>query len=283
MLNNLKTFGLLAILTAILLAIGQLIGGTNGLYVALVFALLVNFFSFWFSDKIVLRIYKAKLAKESEYPKLHQIMRDISTRAGLPKPRLYVIPATHSNAFATGRGPKHSAIAVTEGILDLLDESELRGVLSHEMAHIKNRDILISSVAAVIAGAISYLAFFARFGAIFGGMGRDRDGGNILSLIALAILAPIIALLVRLAISRSREYLADATGAKIIKDSDSLANALLKLEQGAKHNPMRKANPATSHMMIINPFGSLKTGVLSLFQTHPPIHVRVGKLRAMRF
>ncbi len=281
MLNQFKTFILLAVLTAILLAIGQLVGGLSGLYVAIVIALLINVLSYWYSDKLVLKMYRAQPASETEYKELHDIVRDVSSRAGIPKPKVYVVPANHANAFATGRNPKNSAIAVTQGILDLLSEEELKGVLAHEIAHIKNRDILISTIAAVIAGAISYIAFFARFGAIFGGMGRDRESGNILALLALAIVAPIIALIVRLAISRSREYLADSTGARIIHNPLPLADALAKLNTSSKMNPLKKGNEATAHMFIVNPFSG--KSILQLFSTHPNVQSRIGKLRSMKF
>ena len=278
MINQIKTTILLVVLTVILLIIGQLIGGISGLTVAFVISLLMNFFSYFFSDKIVLFMYRAKPASEKEYPKLHNIIKELSTKANLPKPKLYIIPASHANAFATGRNPKHSAVAVTQGILELLAEDELKGVLAHELAHIKNRDILISSIAAVIAGTIVYLTYFARFMAIGG---RNGQRNNILQLLLLAILAPIIATLIRLAISRSRELLADESGAKLIKNSTPLADALIKLHNGASRNPIQFGNEATSHLFIVNPFSA--GALMNLFSTHPSVNQRVGKLRAMRF
>jgi len=280
--NQVKTVLLLAGLTGILLVIGQLIGGFTGLTVALGIAIVMNLVSYWYSDKIVLFIYRAKLASESEYPKLHEIARDLSTRSGLPKPRLYIINSDNPNAFATGRNYQNSAVAVTTGILSLLDTDELKGVLAHEFSHIKNRDILISTIAATIAGAIAYVAFIARFAAIFGGMrGEGGNGRGILELIILAILAPIIATIIRLAISRSREYLADESGAKMIQNSLPLASALTKLHSVSKIKPMRRGSETTAHMFIVNPFSGRY--LLNLFSSHPPIHDRVGKLRAMKF
>ncbi len=280
MLNQIKTTILLTVLTVILLIIGQLLGGISGLTIAFVIALFINFISYWFSDKIVLFMYRAKPASEEEYPKLHSMVKDLANRSNLPKPRLYIIKVNHANAFATGRNPKHSAVAVTQGILDLLSEDELKGVLAHELSHIKNRDILISTIAAVIAGAIAYLTYFARFGAMFGG--RDRQGSaNLFQILLLAILAPIIATLIRLSISRSRELMADESGAKLIKNSKPLADALVKLHSSASRNPIRMGNEATAHMFIVNPFSA--SALTALFSTHPPVNQRVGKLRAMRF
>jgi len=278
--NNIKTLILLTLLTVVLLGIGQLIGGTTGLTIALIFALIMNFVSFWFSDKIVLFMYRAKEADVNEHSRIHEIVRDVAARAGLPKPRVFIIQSANPNAFATGRGYKNSAIAFTTGILTLLDDEELRGVTAHEMAHIKNRDVLISSIAAVIAGAIAYIAFMARWAAIFGGFGGNKDRNNILEIIILAILAPLIATLIRLAISRSREYVADETGAKIVRNPIPLANALLKLNGVSSHTPMKKGNQATSHLFIINPFSG--NAILNLFSTHPSVQSRVGKLRAMK-
>ncbi|MHA1675607.1 MAG: zinc metalloprotease HtpX [Candidatus Njordarchaeales archaeon] len=276
MKNYIKTAILLGSLTALFLFIGYYFAGTSGLTIALIFSLLMNLGTYWYSDKIVLSMYRAKQISKSEMPQLHNIIETIAKEANLPKPKVYLIPTENPNAFATGRNPKHAAIAVTQGILNLLSEEELKGVLAHELAHIKNRDILISTIAATIAGVISYLAFMARFAAIFGGMGRDQDN-NILELLALAIIAPITATIIQLAISRSREYLADETGAKLIKNPEPLASALLKLEQASKLHPIRFGSQATSHLFIVNPFSA--RSLINLFSTHPLISERVNRLR----
>lgn len=277
--NQLKTVLLLGLLTGLLLVIGFLIGGQNGLIIGLIFSVLMNFFSYFFSDKIVLLMYKAKEAKESSYPQFHKIVNELIKEAGLPKPKLYIIPIQTPNAFATGRNPNHAAVAVTEGILDLLNKEELKGVIAHELAHIKDRDILISTIAATIAGVISYIAMMARFTA-FSGRDKEEGGGNIISLILLGILAPIIAMIIQLAISRSREYLADSMGAKISKHPTSLASALEKLDTSVKTKPLKSGNPATAHMFIVNPFSG--KSLLSLFSTHPPIQERIRRLKAMK-
>lgn len=279
--NQLKTVLLLGILTSVLLLIGGLIGGPSGLTVALIFAIALNFGSYWFSDKIVLAMYRAKEIKKSHAPELHDIIAEICKSAKLPKPKVYIIPTDNPNAFATGRNPKHAAVAVTQGILNLLTKEELKGVLAHEIAHVKNRDILIATIAATIAGVISYVAFMARFAAIFGGFGGRNRNNNLLELIALAIIAPIIALILRLAISRSREYLADESGARLIRNPKALANALQKLESASKAHPIRFGSEATSHMFIVNPFSG--RSLLSLFSTHPPMQERIIRLRAMNF
>mgnify|MGYP000302066309 CR=1 FL=1 len=239
----------------------------------------MNFGSYWFSDKIVLAIYKAKKAPKNEYPELHKTIEELAKEAKTPKPKIYVIPTETSNAFATGRSPKHSAIAVTQGILKILDKNELKGVLAHELSHITNRDTLITTIAATIAGVISYAAFMARWAAIFGG-GRDRDSGNLLSLLVLAILTPLIATLLQLALSRSREYLADEKGAQISKEPKGLANALLKLEKEARAKPLRFGSPATSSLFIVNPFTA--KGFITLLSTHPPTTERVKRLEKMK-
>jgi len=276
--NQIKTVLLLGGLTGVLLVIGYLFAGTTGLTVAIIFSLLMNLGTYWYSDKIVLMMYRAKPISKDQAPDLHKIIETICKLANLPKPKIYLIPTDNPNAFATGRNPKHAAVAVTQGILSLLSKKELKGVLAHEMAHVKNRDILISTIAATIAGVISYLAFMARFAAIFGGA-RDRDGGNVFELLALAILSPIIAMIIQLAISRSREYLADEKGARFIKDSKPLANALLKLEQASKIHPMRIGSKATSHMFIVNPFAG--QSLVNLFSTHPAVSKRIEKLRKL--
>lgn len=280
-LNQIKTVLLLGILTALLLWIGSF-WGYNGLTIALVFVLLMNFFTYFFSDKLVLMMYGARLVTKQQSPELHEIVEDICKKANLPKPKIYVTPQEHANAFATGRNPKHAAVAVTKGILKLLTKEELKGVLAHELSHIKNRDILIATIAATIAGVISYIAMMARFAAIFGS--RDsRDSGNALELLFLAILAPIIALIIQLAISRSREYLADESGARLIKNSTPLSHALLKLESSSKFLPLRKTaqTEVTSHLFIVNPFTA--KGLFTIFSTHPLVEDRVKRLKNLKF
>ena len=278
MINQIKTVLLLGALTALLLFIGSIFGGTQGLTIAFVFVILMNFGTYFYSDKLVLMMYRAKKVSKSQALGLHNIIEELCKEAKLPKPAVYIIPTDNPNAFATGRNKNHAAVAVTQGILNLLTKEELKGVLAHELAHIKNRDILISTIAATIAGVISYLAMMARFAAIFGGS-RDRDSGNVLELLFLAFLSPIIAMIIQLAISRSREYLADATGAKIIHDGKPLASALLKLEHASKYHPLRFGNEATSHLFIVNPFKGRV--LLSLFSTHPPVQERVKKLKEL--
>ncbi len=280
--NTFKTFILLAGLSALLLFIGQALGGRSGLYFALFMAFIMNMVGYWFSDKIALAMSGAKEVSANEAPELHQMVEKLSVQAGLPKPRVYIIPQETPNAFATGRNPEHAAVAVTEGISRILKPAELEGVLAHELAHIKNRDILISSVAAVIAGAISYMATMAQWGA-FLGMGRSDDDegggrGNIIAVVLMAIIAPIAAMLIQMAISRSREYQADSTGAKIIGAGRPLANALIKLEEYNKQVPMQ-VNPAQAQMYIVNPLSA--GGFTRLFSTHPPIQERVARLMAM--
>ncbi len=282
MYNRLKTTLLLGALTGIILFFGEYFGGSTGLIIAFVFAALMNFGSYWYSDKIVLSIYGAREVSESEAPRLHRIVENLCIRANLPKPRIYIIPQASPNAFATGRDPKHAAVAVTSGILEILDEEELSGVLGHELTHIKNRDILISSIAATLAGVIMMLASMARWAAIFGGFGRDDEegGGGILALLAMAILAPIAAVLIQLAISRAREFMADEGGAKISGNPIYLARALEKLEFATKRLPL-SGNPATSHMFIVNPFSA--KSFANLFSTHPPVEERIRRLKAMVF
>ncbi len=279
--NIFKTFILLAGLSALLLLIGQVLGGRSGFYFALFMAFIMNMVGYWFSDKIALAMSGAKEVSVNEAPELHQMVEKLSVQAGLPKPRVYIIPQETPNAFATGRNPEHAAVAVTEGVLRILKPAELEGVLAHELAHIKNRDILISSVAAVIAGAISYMATMAQWGA-FLGMGRSDDEGggrgNIIAVVLMAIIAPIAAMLIQMAISRSREYQADSTGAKIIGAGRPLANALIKLEEYNKQVPMQ-VNPAQAQMYIVNPLSA--GGFTRLFSTHPPIQERVARLMAM--
>ncbi len=277
--NQFKTVILLALLTALLLWIGSF-WGTNGLIFGLIFALVLNFGSYWFSDKVVLAMYKAKPITKEDNSELYNLVMEVAQMSKIPMPKLYRIPTQNPNAFATGRSPKYAAVAVTDGILDILSKPELRGVIAHEMAHIKNRDTLISTIAATIAGVISYAAMMARWGAIFGGFGGgDRDNNGGIELIALAIITPIIATLLQLAISRSREYLADETGSKNIHDSYSLASALEKLENN--HHKLTFGNKTTSSLFIVNPFKGTK--FWKLFSTHPPTSERVKKLKSMRW
>ena len=277
--NQLKTAILLALLTALFLWIGSLFGKA-GLIFAAIFVGIMNFGSYWFSDKIVLWMYRAKEAKQSEYPNLYKIVKEVSKLSNLPMPKVYVIPSEQSNAFACGRSPKHSAVACTEGILKLMTEDELKGVIAHEFSHIKNRDTLTSTVAGTIAGVISYISNMFMWSAMFGG--RDDDSrGNAISLLVLAIITPIIASMIQLAISRSREYQADESGARIIKNPLGLASALEKLEEDGKKHPMRFGSPATAHLFISNPFRS--GGIITLFLTHPSTQERTKRLRAMKF
>ena len=273
--NTFKTAMLLGLMSGLLLVLGDFLGGSGGLMMAFVFAVLMNFASYWFSDKIVLTMYRAKPVGP-EHP-LHQTVARLAQRAGLPMPKVYVIPDDSPNAFATGRNPSHAAVAATEGILRLLDQRELEGVMAHELAHVKNRDILISSVAATMAAAIMMVARMAQFAAMFGGGSRDdREGGsNPIALLATVILAPIAAMLIQSAISRSREFGADRGGAEIAGSPYGLVDALKKLDFAAKRIPM-DANPATAHMMIMKPFSV--HGMLSLFSTHPPTEARVRAL-----
>ncbi|MCL5406819.1 MAG: zinc metalloprotease HtpX [Deltaproteobacteria bacterium] len=280
MASKIKTTLLLAVLTGVVIWIGGAVGGQGGMLVAFVLAIIMNAGSYWFSDRIVLAMYHAQPVEESENPKLFQIVRELAAEADLPMPRVYVIPQETPNAFATGRNPEHAAVAVTEGILRILTPSELKGVLGHELGHVRNRDILISSIAATLAGAIMILASMARWAAIFGGFGgRDDREGGILGLLLTAILAPIAAMLIQLAISRSREYLADQTGARLSHNPEGLARALEKLEAASTRVPM-DASPATAHMFIVNPLSG-KT-LAGLFSTHPPIEERIRRLRSMR-
>jgi len=277
-MNTFKTFILMAVLTALFLIGGQALGGQQGMMIALVIAVAVNFFAYWNSDKMALAMNRAREVSQAEAPELHGIVESLARRANLPKPRVYVVDNPTPNAFATGRNPQHAAVAVTTGILQLLSREELEGVLAHELGHILNRDILISSIAAVMAGAISYLATMAQWAMIFGGRGRDDEGGNPLAALVMIIVAPLAASLIQMAISRSREYVADETGAKISGSPRSLAGALEKLTTYNKRIPMQ-VNPASAQMYIVNP---LTGGQLaSLFSTHPPIEERIRRLMAM--
>ncbi|HID96617.1 MAG TPA: zinc metalloprotease HtpX [Thermodesulfobacteriaceae bacterium] len=282
MVNTFKTFMLLAALTGLFMVMGQALGGRSGMMFALVMAGVMNFFAYWYSDKLALKMSGAHEVSESQAPQLHSIVAEQAGRAGIPKPRVYIIAQETPNAFATGRNPAHAAVAVTEGILRLLDREELEGVLAHEIAHIYNRDILISSIAAVVAGAISYLATMAQWAMLFGGMGGsdddDEGGPGVLGSLVMMIVAPIAAALIQMAISRSREYLADATGAKICRHPRSLASALRKLEEWNHRLPM-DVNPATAQMYIVNPLTA--SSFARLFSTHPPIEERIKRLMAM--
>jgi heat shock protein HtpX len=279
-MNGVKTAVLLAVMTALVMGIGHYFGGQQGMILAFVMAAILNFVSYWFSDKIVLAMYRAKPVTAAEAPELNAIVEELAARADIPMPRLYVIPTDAPNAFATGRNPKHAAVAVTDGILRILNREELRGVLAHELSHVTNRDILISSVAATLAGAIMMLARIAMFGAYFGGYGgRDNDrGGNAIGMILMMILAPIAAALIQMAISRSREYAADETGARLAGHAAGLASALEKLQSASKRNPM-PANPATAHLFIVKPFSGQT--LMELFSTHPPTEKRVNRLREL--
>ncbi|HMK75426.1 MAG TPA: zinc metalloprotease HtpX [Thermodesulfobacteriota bacterium] len=278
-MNQFKTFLLMLVLTGLFILVGTAIGGRNGAIYAFIFAALMNFFAYWFSDKIVLRMYGAKEVSQSEAPELYGIVAELTSKASLPMPKVYIIENDTPNAFATGRNPEHAAVAVTSGILRILSKEELMGVIGHELSHIRHRDILISSIAATIAGAISMLASMARWGAIFG-FGRSDDderGGNILFVLLFTMVASIAAMVIQMAISRSREYLADEGGAHL-SNPLSLAKALGKLEIAAQRIPM-DANPSTAHMFIVNPLRG--GGVLSLFSTHPPIEERIARLEEM--
>lgn len=280
MSNTFKTAVLLGTLTALLVLFGGAVGGRGGMVIAFVFALAMNLASYWFSDKIVLAMYRAKPLEEAEAPVVHRIVRGLAQRAGLPMPRLYLIPTDTPNAFATGRSPERAVVAVTEGILRLMDEEELEGVLAHELSHVRNRDVLISTVAATLAGAVMMLANMARWAAIFGSSRDDEEGGgNPFALIFMAILAPIAALLIQMAVSRAREFQADASGARLTRKPWGLAKALEKLHRASQVVPMQ-ANPATAHLFIVNPLSG--RSLLSWFATHPPIGERVERLRQMR-
>ena len=278
MSNTLKTAALLAALSALLLVIGELLGGANGLVLAFVFALLMNFGSYWFSDKIVLRMYRAQEVGADH--RLHHLVARLAQQGNLPMPKVYIIPDPSPNAFATGRNPQHAAVAATQGILQLLDEPELEGVIAHELAHVRNRDILISSVAATIAATIMMVARMAQFAAFFGGGSRDdREGSNPIALLATIILAPLAAMLIQAAISRSREFAADRGGAEIAGTPYGLASALKKIDLASRRIPL-DANPATAHMFIMKPFSG--GGLLSLFSTHPPTEQRIQALMGQK-
>ena len=280
--NLVKTGVLLAALTVLLVLIGGALGGQHGMLLAFVMAMVMNLGSYWFSDKIVLSMYGAKPVEEAQAPGLYRIVRPLATRAGIPMPRVYILPQETPNAFATGRNPQHAAVAVTEGILRVMSEEELEGVLAHELSHVQNRDTLIMAIAATLAGAITYMAHMAQWAMIFGGGRRDSDeegsGGGIFGGILMMVLAPLAATLIQLAVSRSREFQADASGARMAGQPWGLAKALEKLEMASKAEPMQ-ATPATAHLFIVNPLTG--GGFATLFSTHPPIAERVARLRAM--
>src|SRR6266850_6623169 len=281
-MNQLKTLILLATLTALLLLVGQTLAGRRGFMMALMFAGVMNFAAYWWSDKIVLRMYGAQEIDEAQAPDLFAVIRQLAQRARMPMPRVYLIPQETPNAFATGRNPQNAAVAVTEGIMRLLDREELEGVLAHELSHVQNRDTLIMTVAATLAGALSYMAHMAQWAMIFGGGRRDSDeegsGGGIFGGILMIVLAPLAATLIQLAVSRSREFQADASGARMAGQPWGLAKALETLEMASKVAPM-DATPATAHLFIVNPLTG--GGFATLFSTHPPIAERVARLRAM--
>ncbi|MCJ7642108.1 MAG: zinc metalloprotease HtpX [Desulfobacterales bacterium] len=279
-MNQFKTFLLMLVMTLLFILVGSAVGGKNGVVYAFIFAGLMNFFAYWFSDKIVLRMYRAKEVSQGEAPELYGIVAELTSKASLPMPKVYIMENDTPNAFATGRNPEHAAVAVTTGILKMLSKEELMGVIGHELSHVKNRDILVSTVAATLAGAIAMLSRMAQFGAMFGG-GRSNEeggrGGNILVVLIVSIFASMAAMLIQMAISRSREYLADEGGAHLAHPL-SLAKALGKLDMASKRIPM-KANPSTAHMFIVNPLKG--GGVLSLFSTHPPMEERIARLEEM--
>ncbi|MCD6083151.1 zinc metalloprotease HtpX [Candidatus Aerophobetes bacterium] len=278
-MNVFKTVILLTALTLLLIFIGQLVAGPAGALVAFIIALLMNLVSFWFSDKIVIGMYRGREILPSDEPRIHRMVSNLSQAANIPKPRIYLIPLNIPNAFATGRDPKHASLALTEGILRTLNEEELEGVISHEIAHIKNRDILIGTIAATLAGAIMTIAYWARWIAFLGSGDEDRGGIGLIGILLLSILAPLAATIVQMAISRTREYQADETGAHLSGKPLALANALEKLEMVARRNPLGGGSPATSHLFIVNPFRG--DFLFRLFSTHPPIEERIRRLRAL--
>jgi heat shock protein HtpX len=277
----LRTTILLGALTGIIMAIGQLLGGSQGLTIAFIFAVIMNFGSYWFSDKIVLAAYGARPVSEAEAPVVYRVVHNLTLRAGIPMPKIYLLPSEAANAFATGRNPQHAAVAVTEGIMRLMNERELTGVLAHELGHVKNRDILISSIAATLAAVIIHVAHMAQWAAMFGGFRRDDDregGGGVLGLILMAILAPLAATIIQMAISRTREFAADEAGAKMAGDPLGLASALKKLGMASERIPL-DASPQTAHLFIVNPLSG--QSFARLFSTHPPLEERIERLEHM--
>jgi heat shock protein HtpX len=282
MMNRFKTTLLLSLLTVLLVGMGGAVGGQGGMMIAFLMAAVMNFGSYWFSDKIVLRMYNAQEISQADNPAFYGMIERLAGRAGLPMPKVYIIPDQSPNAFATGRNPSHAAVAATEGILKILSPEELEGVMAHELGHVKNRDILISTIAATFAGAISMIGSMLQWGAMMGAGRDDEDGGGLAGLVgtvAMAILAPIMAMLIQMAVSRSREYLADATGAEICGKPRALASALGRLQNASHQLPMHDASPATAHMFIVNPLTG--GGMMSLFSTHPPMEERIARLQAM--
>jgi heat shock protein HtpX len=279
MTNALKTALLLGLMTGLILVVGDVVGGQNGMIIALVFAGVMNFVSYFFSDKIALAMYRAQPVTREQLPRAYEVVERLTQRIGIPMPKLYVIPSDSPNAFATGRNPNHASVAVTKGILDLLNDEELEGVLAHELGHVKNRDILISSIAATIGGAITMVARMAGYAAMFGGYGgrddRNRGGGNVIGMLLMIVLAPIAALMIQMAISRSREYGADETGAHFTGNPYALASALKKLDEYSRRIPL-PATPSTAHLFIVQPF--LGMNFAGLFSTHPPIAKRIERL-----
>jgi len=275
-MNTVRTILLMTLLTVVLVAAGGIFGGQNGALLALVFAGVMNLGSYWFSDKIVIKMYRGR---EVSSGVLYDVVQDLCLRNNLTMPKVYIIPQSTPNAFATGRNPQHAVVAATEGILQILSREELMGVMAHEMSHVRHRDILIGSIAATIAGAVTYLAHMAQWAAIFGIGGDDDEGSNPVALIAMAILAPIAAMLVQTAVSRSREYEADKGGAKLCGNPHYLASALGKLEMANRQRPMPHASEATAHMFIVNPLSG--KGLTSLFSTHPPVAERIRRLESM--
>ncbi len=275
MLNQLKTVIILGLLGGLLLGVGYLFGGETGLFIALTVSVIMNVGVYWFSDRIVLAMYGAKEIKTTDNKELHSMIDEVVRLAKIPKPKVYLVNSDNLNAFATGRSPSHASIAYTTGILSALTKEELKGVTAHELSHVKNRDTLVTTIAATIAGVISYLSHFALFFS-----GGDDDNKNIFAVLLLAILTPIIATLLQLALSRAREYFADETGAKIIRNPHALASALEKLGRGNQNNPMEKGTPATSSLFIVNPFSG--SGLMSLLSTHPPLHERIKRLKNMK-
>lgn len=281
-MNTFKTTLLLSLLTILMVTMGSAIGGTSGMAIAFIMALGMNAFSYWFSDKIVLKMYGAQEISEQDHPAFYGMIRRLAVQAGLPMPRVYIIPDNSPNAFATGRNPQHAAVAATEGLLRILSQEELEGVMAHELAHVLNRDILISTIAATFAGAISMLGNMLQWGAMFGaGRSDNEEGGGIGSMVgslAMAIIAPIAAMLIQMAVSRSREYLADESGARICGHPRALASALRKLHTASQAVPMLDARPATAHMFIVNPLTS--GNLMALFSTHPPMEERIRRLES---
>ncbi|HEX7510047.1 MAG TPA: zinc metalloprotease HtpX [Chitinivibrionales bacterium] len=279
-MNYLKTTLLLGILSALLVLFGQFIGGSNGAVTFLIIAAVMNFVSYWFSDKIVLMMYRAKQVDEDGAPRLFAIVKRLAENANLPMPKVYIVENATPNAFATGRNPEHASVAATTGILNILTDDELEGVMAHELSHVRNRDILISSIAATIAGAITMIANVVQWGAMFGGAsrGNDEDRGGMVAAIAMAIVAPIAAMIIQMAISRSREYAADYAGAQLCKKPLSLASALSRLDQTVRQIPMQGASPSTAHLFIVNPFHG---GLTGLFSTHPPMEERIRRLEQL--